>query len=90
MKRNKDYLYFILSEVQDSYDQNLNFVDVMQKWIEMEQPTENECKDFIHAEQLLRDEGFIHASFLSVRGEKLITLHHLTWKGHDLIEQLKG
>ncbi|MNJ70596.1 hypothetical protein D3C77_670700 [compost metagenome] len=84
MKLNKDYLKFILSAVRDNYSGALDFVDVLQKFIDEQKPTQEECTDFIHAEQLLRDEGFVKGA----QSGKLIELYSLTWKGHELYEQL--
>jgi hypothetical protein len=90
MKRNKDYLYFILSEIEGDYLESLTFTKIFKKWMKVEPRSEEECKDFIFANDLLTNDAFIEAKNVSADGTKVIGVLFVTWKGFDLLDQLRA
>jgi hypothetical protein len=90
MKRNKDYLYFILTEIEDDYSEAVTFKQAFQKWIDMEPRSKDESKDFIYAHDLLISEGFVQSKNITVAGTAVMGLLVMTWKGLDLLEELRA
>ena len=90
MKRNKDYIYYILKEIEDDYSDEVTFKRTFQKWLDVEPRSKDECKEFILSNDLLLAEGFVSARNLTVEGSARVGVQCITWKGYDLLEQLRG
>lgn len=89
MKRNKDYLYFILSEIEGDYGESLNFKEIFKKWIRIEPRSDEELKEFTFANDLLISEAFIEPRNSSADGTMVMGVLCMTWKGFDLLDQLR-
>lgn len=89
MKRNMNYLYFILSEIEGDYAESLTFRDIYKKWMRIEPRSDQEIKDFTFANDLLISEAFIEPRNPSAEGTVLMGVLFMTWKGFDLLDQLR-
>jgi len=90
LKRNNDYLFYILSAVAENYEAPLKFKDIFQTWVDSESPSQKECIDFALANRLLMEEGCTLVTTVTSAGEEVpVTVDRLTWKGYDLLEQLR-
>lgn len=89
MKRNMDYLYFILSEIESDYVESLTFKKILKKWMRIEPRSDQEVKDFTFANDLLISEAFIEHRNPSAEGTMVMGVLFMTWKGFDLLDQLR-
>lgn len=90
MKRNWDYIHFILSEIEDDYAEAVMFKNAFQRWMELEPRSDEERKDFIFASDLLIREGYIEARSVTSGGIAGAEVLVITWKGFDLLDQLRA